>query len=228
MQGANNYQSNRPTWADILPPAYTQKQDEEIELMQTYPALLTVTTTAKEKAKKLKKEGLYTNIGGGQGMTEGLLAEDQPDNDDFFNDRGRLGEQLDAIAPQNQKEEDSSEEYAEKGDVEEEDDEERKKDNKGAEGAQGAVAVGGANPNLHEKKGAGHQPPKKPDPIYLVYASIACLCFASSGVIRKFQGKNVLLSNAIMALAFLFAAILHFLYSAIKKRAKREKYMFPW
>jgi hypothetical protein len=38
----------------------------------------------------------------------------------------------------------------------------------------------------------------------------------------------VLLSNAIMALAFLFAAILHFLYSAIKKRAKGEKYMFPW
>ena len=56
MQGVNNYQSIRPTWADILPPAYTQKQDEEIELMQTYPALLTVTTTAKEKAKKLKKE----------------------------------------------------------------------------------------------------------------------------------------------------------------------------
>jgi hypothetical protein len=31
-----------------------------------------------------------------------------------------------------------------------------------------------------------------------------------------------------MALAFLFAAILHFLYSAIKKRANGEKYMFPW
>ena len=34
-------------------------------------------------------------------MTEGLLAEDQPGggNDDFFTDRGRLGEQLQAIVP---------------------------------------------------------------------------------------------------------------------------------
>ena len=94
--------------------------------------------------------------------------------------------------------------------------------------APGAVAVGGANPIPHDKKGAGHPPPRKPDPMYLVYALIACFCFASSGVIRKFQGNNVLLSNAIMALAFLFAAILHFLYSAIKKRANGEKYMFPW
>lgn len=36
---------------------------------------------------------------GGQGITEGLLAEDQQPGDDFFNERGRLGEQLQAIAP---------------------------------------------------------------------------------------------------------------------------------
>jgi hypothetical protein len=76
-----------------LPPTYTQKQDEEIELMQTYPSLLTVTTT-KDKDKRQKKDTQYTNMEGGQGMTEGLLAEDQPGagNDDFFTDRGRLGE----------------------------------------------------------------------------------------------------------------------------------------
>jgi len=82
----------------------------------------------------------------------------------------------------------------------------------------------------NEKKHGGHHhaPPRKPDPMYLVYAFVACLCFATGGVIRKFQGNNVLLANAIMALAFLFAAILHFLYSAIKKRANRQKYLFPW
>ena len=82
----------------------------------------------------------------------------------------------------------------------------------------------------NEKKQGGnnHSSPRKPDPMYLVYAFIACLCFATGGVIRKFQGSNVLLANAIMTLSFLFAAILHFLYSAIKNRAKKEKYLFPW
>lgn len=55
--------------------------------------------------------------------------------------------------------------------------------------------------------------------MYLVYALIACVCFATGGVIRKFQGSNVLLANAIMTLAFLLTAVLHFLYSAIKKRS---------
>jgi hypothetical protein len=59
--------------------------------MQTYPALLTVTTTSKDKAKKQKRDTLYTGVTGG--MTEGLLAEDQAQpGDDFFTDRGRLGE----------------------------------------------------------------------------------------------------------------------------------------
>lgn len=31
-----------------------------------------------------------------------------------------------------------------------------------------------------------------------------------------------------MALAFLAIAVLHFLFSAIKKRANHEKYLFPW
>ena len=137
LQGAANYKSNRPTWADYLPPAYTQKQDEEIELMQAFPSLLTVTTT-KDKAKKQKKDALFQE---NKGMTEGLLAEDQPGaNDDFFTDRGRLGEQLQAIVPQNHKEEDSSEEYADKNGDDEEDDEEKKDDRR--DGAGGAVGAG--------------------------------------------------------------------------------------
>ena len=93
----------------------------------------------------------------------------------------------------------------------------------------GAIAGGAPTVNQNEaKKGAGHHAPKKPDPMYLVYALIACLCFATGGAIRKFQGSNVLLANAIMTLAFLFAAVLHFLFSAIKKRANGEKYLFPW
>lgn len=185
--------------------------------MTTFPALLTVTTT-KDNAKKKKLNSLKTH----NEMTEGLLAEDQENaNDDFFNDRGRLGEQLNAIAPQNQKEEDSSEEYGDKNE-DEDDDEERKV----PEG--GAPLVAATAQPTDKKATGGHPPPRKPDPMYLVYAFIACLCFASGGVIRKFQGDNVLLANAIMTLSFLFAAILHFLYSAIKKRAKGEKYMFPW
>ena len=64
--------------------------------------------------------------------------------------------------------------------------------------------------------------------MYLVYAVVSCLLFASGGIIRKYQGTNVFIANSFITIAFLTTAIIHFMISAISKRAKGEKYLFPW
>ena len=55
-----------------------------------------LTNNAKAKAKKQKKDALYSQLKGQRELNEGLLDEDK-NNDSFFNDRGPLGEQLQGI-----------------------------------------------------------------------------------------------------------------------------------
>lgn len=69
---------------------------------------------------------------------------------------------------------------------------------------------------------------RTPDPYYLVYAFTGCLFFSASGILRKYQGSNVLVANSIITLSFLVIALLQFVISAIRKKAKGEKYLFPW
>lgn len=77
-------------------------------------------------------------------------------------------------------------------------------------------------------KTKGSQPPHRPDPRYLVYAFSGCVCFASGGILRKYQGSNVFVANSMITISFLIIALIHFLIQFIKQKAKGEKYHLPW
>jgi hypothetical protein len=60
-------------------------------------------------------------------------------------------------------------------------------------------------------------------------------------VIRKFQGENVFLANAMITMSFLFSGLVYFIISAISAKTKKiddtgnlkdaalkRKYLFPW
>ena len=42
--------------------------------------------------------------------------------------------------------------------------------------------------------------------------------FASGGIIRKYQGQNVFLANAMITISFLFTGLFYFLFSIIKTK----------
>ena len=67
--------------------------------------------------------------------------------------------------------------------------------------------------------------PRKPDPIYLLYAVCACLSFATGGVLRIFQGENVIISTAMTSIAFLMTAIVYFSFKFSKNK---DGFAFPW
>ena len=45
---------------------------------------------------------------------------------------------------------------------------------------------------------------------------------------RKYQGENIFLSNAIIASSFLFISVAHFLITFFKLKARGQKYNYPW
>lgn len=69
-------------------------------------------------------------------------------------------------------------------------------------------------------KEKGSKAPNRPDPRYLVYAFSGCLCFASGGILRKYQGSNVFVANSMITISFLIIALIHFLIQFIKQKAK--------
>lgn len=75
----------------------------------------------------------------------------------------------------------------------------------------------------------------------MLYALAGCIFFASGGVIRKFQGQNVFLANAMITISFLLTGLIYFIISAIKAKTRKiddngspkdaalkRKYLFPW
>jgi drug/metabolite transporter (DMT)-like permease len=64
--------------------------------------------------------------------------------------------------------------------------------------------------------------------MYLLYAILGCVFFASGGILRVYQGSDVFIANSIITLSFLVTALTHFFISALKKKARGEKYLFPW
>jgi len=51
----------------------------------------------------------------------------------------------------------------------------------------------------------------KPSQVYIFYAIAGCVSFSLSGILRNYQGQNVLFANSIMTIAFMVVAIIHFI-----------------
>jgi hypothetical protein len=55
----------------------------------------------------------------------------------------------------------------------------------------------------------------------LLYALAGCIFFASGGVIRKVQGQDVFLANAMITISFLLTGLIYFIISAIKAKTRK-------
>jgi multidrug transporter EmrE-like cation transporter len=217
------YKPNHYTWAETIPPSWTQQREEEIELKAAgaYDSVLEEKRDAPNEAGMGLLAALNTYTSKFQQyFRENILGYHHGSANNLNQSSGKL---LDGGEGGDRKRSDAQ---SINNDLE--DDQPLNGSVNKKTGKQDNIGSNAQNPQGAPRNILPPPKPSKPNPIYLVYSILGCLSFATSGILRKYQGNKLFMANSIICVSFMLMAVFHFIYEAIKKRSKGEKYLFPW